>query len=197
MPNYLSPGVYIEEQDRGTKPIESVGTATAAFIGFTEKAEEEVNGQTVSLLHKSIAVANWSQFLQKYGGFIEGAYLPYSVYGFFLNGGSRCYVVSVKTLGKPAEGAKAIAAAAMLPSRAEKPADSLQITAKAAGPMGNDIKVEVRDEEDENTFTIIVEGPDGSETFGGLTLGRGDANVETVVNAMIWRAARWRPCRSP
>ena len=183
MPVYLSPGVYIEEQDRGTKPIEAVGTATAAFIGFTEKAEEERDGQTVPLLHKSVAVANWSQFLQKFGGFVEGAYLPYSVYGFFLNGGSRCYIVSVKTLGAPAEGAKAIAATAMLSSRAEKPADTLQIEAKAAGPMGNDIKVEIRDEEDENTFTIIVEGPEGSETFGGLTLGRGDTNVETVVNA--------------
>jgi len=49
MPVYLSPGVYIEEQDKGTKPIESVGTATAAFIGFTEKAEEERDGQTVAL----------------------------------------------------------------------------------------------------------------------------------------------------
>jgi len=183
MPVYLSPGVYIEEQERGTRPIESVGTATAAFIGFTEKAEDERDGQTVSLLHKSVAIANWSQFLQKFGGFVEGAYLPYSVYGFFLNGGSRCYVVSVKTLAAPVEGAKAIPAAAQLPSRTEKPADTLQIEAKVPGPMGNDIKVEVRDEEGENTFTIIVEGPEGSETFGGLTLGKGDANVETVVNA--------------
>ena len=183
MPVYLSPGVYIEEQDRGTKPIESVGTSTAAFIGFTEKAEDERDGETMSLLHKSVAIANWSQFLQKFGGFVEGAYLPYSVYGFFLNGGSRCYVVSVKTLAAPVEGAKAIPAAALLPSRTEKPADTLQIEAKAPGPMGNDIKVEVRDEEGENTFTIIVEGPEGSETFGGLTLGKGDANVETVVNA--------------
>jgi len=183
MPNYLSPGVYIEEQDRGTKPIESVGTATAAFIGFTEKAEDQRDGKVESLLGKSVAVANWSQYLQKFGGFVEGAYLPYSVYGFFLNGGSRCYIVSVRTLGAPAEGAKAIAATALLPSRADKPADTLQIEAKAAGPMGNDIKVTIKDEEGKDTFTIVVEGPDGSETFGGLTLGRGDNNVETVVNA--------------
>jgi len=31
--SYLSPGVYIEEVDRGSKPIEAVGTSTAAFIG--------------------------------------------------------------------------------------------------------------------------------------------------------------------
>ena len=40
MPEYLSPGVYIEEVDRGPKPIEGVGTAMAAFVGFTETAQE-------------------------------------------------------------------------------------------------------------------------------------------------------------
>jgi phage tail sheath protein FI len=37
-PTYLSPGVYVEEVDKGTKPIEGVGTAVAAFVGYTEKA---------------------------------------------------------------------------------------------------------------------------------------------------------------
>ena len=32
MPEYLSPGVYVEEVDRGPKPIEGVGTTTASFI---------------------------------------------------------------------------------------------------------------------------------------------------------------------
>ena len=47
MPEYLSPGVYVEEVDRGPKPIEGVGTAMAAFVGFTEKAEwvREVDGE--------------------------------------------------------------------------------------------------------------------------------------------------------
>ena len=47
MPNYLSPGVYMEEVDRGSKPIEAVGTAVAAFIGYTERAETEKNGGKV------------------------------------------------------------------------------------------------------------------------------------------------------
>ena len=33
MPNYLSPGVYVEEIDSGSRPIEGVGTAVAAFVG--------------------------------------------------------------------------------------------------------------------------------------------------------------------
>jgi phage tail sheath protein FI len=31
---YLSPGVYMEEVSSGSKPIEGVGTAVAAFVGF-------------------------------------------------------------------------------------------------------------------------------------------------------------------
>ncbi len=37
MPEYLAPGVYIEELSTGPKPIEGVSTSTAAFLGRTEK----------------------------------------------------------------------------------------------------------------------------------------------------------------
>lgn len=33
MPEYLAPGIYIEEIERRRKPIEAVATSTAAFIG--------------------------------------------------------------------------------------------------------------------------------------------------------------------
>ena len=104
MAEYLSPGVYVEEVDRGPKPIEGVGTAMAAFVGFTEKAEWQrlVDGEmiTENLLNKPQLVTNWSQYVQRFGGFVEGAYLPHAVYGYFHNGGSRCYIVSVKNIGK-------------------------------------------------------------------------------------------------
>ena len=34
---YLSPGVYVEEVPSGSRPLEGVGTAIAAFVGFAEK----------------------------------------------------------------------------------------------------------------------------------------------------------------
>ena len=37
MPEYLAPGVYVEEIERGPKPIEGVATSTAAFLGATER----------------------------------------------------------------------------------------------------------------------------------------------------------------
>jgi phage tail sheath protein FI len=104
MPEYLSPGVYVEEVDRGPKPIEGVGTAMAAFVGFSEKAElvRQVDGESIveDVLNRPQLVTNWSQYIQRFGGFVEGAYLPHAVYGYFNNGGNRCYVVSVKTIGK-------------------------------------------------------------------------------------------------
>jgi uncharacterized protein len=104
MPEYLSPGVYVEEVDRGPKPIQGVGTSTACFIGFTEKAqvERQIDGDVVveDLLNKPQLVTNWSQYVERFGGLVPGAYLPHAVYGFFLNGGIRCYVLSVKTIPK-------------------------------------------------------------------------------------------------
>src|SRR5205085_414778 len=37
MPQYLSPGVYVEEVEAGSRPIEGVGTAVAAFVGLAER----------------------------------------------------------------------------------------------------------------------------------------------------------------
>ena len=37
MPEYLAPGVFIEEIERGPRPIEGVATSTAAFLGETER----------------------------------------------------------------------------------------------------------------------------------------------------------------
>ena len=85
MPERLTPGVYVEEVDRGPKPIEGVGTAMAAFVGFTERAElvEEIDGErvTTDLLNAPQLVTNWTQFVERYGEFVPGAYLPQAVYG--------------------------------------------------------------------------------------------------------------------
>ncbi len=85
MPTYLSPGVYMEEVSSGSKPIEGVGTAVAAFVGFAEQGP--INTPTL--------VTNWTQFVNNFGGFIEGSHLAHSVYAYFLNGGGVAYVVRI------------------------------------------------------------------------------------------------------
>jgi phage tail sheath protein FI len=99
-PEYLSPGVYVEEVDRGTKPIEGAGTACAAFVGFAEQGP--VNQPTF--------VPNFTEFVNTFGGFIKGGYLAQSVYGYFQNGGGRCYVTRIPGGEEEAAEPKAVVA---------------------------------------------------------------------------------------
>ena len=191
MPSYLSPGIYMEEVDRGSKPIEAVGTAVAAFIGYTEKASDVKNGETISLLGKPTLVTNWTQYTQKFGGFVKGAYTPDSVYGYFANGGSICYIVSIKTLGVAEPGAGK-AAAVEIPSTADRKKGALNFTSRNAGPSGNNIVVEVKspaattDADGKaiapTSFNVVVK-VDGAvvEQFNDLTLGTGEGNAATFV----------------
>jgi phage tail sheath protein FI len=182
---YLSPGVYVEEVDRGAKPIEGVGTAVAAFVGFTEQAEESGrNGHPPeSLLNRATLVTNWGQFTQKFGGFVEGAYLPHAVYGYFANGGGRCYVISVSTLGVSADPELAKPAQVALPAASDAETGSLLIKARELGPAGNQTQVSVEDEAEGDAFVLVVKVAGREvERFPGLTMGAGDQNVETVVN---------------
>src|SRR3954471_18631926 len=91
MPTYLTPGVYVEEGPSANKPIEGVGTAVAAFVGLAPGGP----------INTPMRISNWTQFAKIYGDpvnsdngpFMEGSYLAHSVYGFFQNGGSNCWIV--------------------------------------------------------------------------------------------------------
>ncbi|NES83997.1 MAG: phage tail sheath family protein [Moorea sp. SIO2B7] len=95
--DYFAPGVYVEEVDRGSRPIEGVSMSVAGFIGFTE----DVRGDAE--LFKPMMITNWSQYLECFGkpgsdGYTDfDAYLPFAVQGWFLNGGGRCWVTSIGT----------------------------------------------------------------------------------------------------
>lgn len=81
MPEYLSPGVYIEEIEIGGRPIEGVSTSTAGFLGQTERGP--ITPQLVT---------GFEDFRRVYGSYIEESYLAYAVDGFFRNGGKRCFI---------------------------------------------------------------------------------------------------------
>src|SRR5437667_11739086 len=83
--SYLSPGVYIEEVDRGSKPIEAVGTSTCAFIGES----------SVGPTNEAVLVTNWAQYTRTFGDFQHSTFLAHSVYGFFNNGGTKAFVCNV------------------------------------------------------------------------------------------------------
>ncbi len=89
--------VYIEEIDGGDRPIKGVNTAVAGFIGFTE----DIRGGAE--LFKPMLVTSWIQYLEYFAsanssGFTDfNAYLPFAVYGYFLNGGGHCWISSIGT----------------------------------------------------------------------------------------------------
>ncbi len=162
MPTYLTPGVYVEEVDRGTKPIEGVGTAVAAFLGIAEKGP----------VGKATMVANWTQFVSTFGGFMPGAYLAHAVYGYFNNGGTLAYVVRI---GSEAE-AEAQPVAELT---AKGGTATIKALPKPGAPEGVSVDVAAGDDD---SFTITVKGGGTEEKFEGLTLGKGAKNAFDVVN---------------
>src|SRR4051812_41999725 len=105
MPEYLSPGVYVEEVDAGPRPIAGVSTSTAGMVGVTQRGP--VGG-------KPKLVTNFLEYQTTFGGFLpepdpairdawaanpgEGGrwwQFPLAVKGFFDNGGQRLYVKRV------------------------------------------------------------------------------------------------------
>ncbi|MBB1492351.1 phage tail sheath family protein [Paracoccus sp. MC1854] len=103
MPEYLTPGVYVEEVSTGARPIEEVGTTTAAFLGLAPDAGARPG--------EALAVNNWRDFLRIYGG-QAGVSTPLShaVSGFFLNGGRRAWVVNTGPGRGFEEGLRALSA---------------------------------------------------------------------------------------
>ena len=88
MPIYLAPDLYIEEVPSGNRPIQAVGTSVAGFVGTAPKA---------AFLNQVIAINNWTEFTRYFVDEenLVSTPLARAVYGFFLNGGTRCYVVNV------------------------------------------------------------------------------------------------------
>lgn len=175
MPTYLSPGVYVEEVETGSRPIEGVGTAVAAFVGLASDGP----------CHIPTLVTNWSQFTATFGEPGEGSYLAHAVYGYFLNGGGRAYIVRI---GAAADGDRP-AARADLPAAGDPGAVAYQATALQQGHPdhgGGEITIEVTDPPEgspEDSFRVVVRGAGREEVFEPVTTRRGRSNVISQVNA--------------
>jgi len=92
MPEYLAPGVYVEEIPSGNKPIQAASTSTAGMVGMT--ARGPVGTPTL--------VSSRGAYARIFGGDLDPRVftngrdaLPYAAEGFFTNGGARLYVVRV------------------------------------------------------------------------------------------------------
>lgn len=187
MPNYLHPGVYIEEVPSGARPIEAAATSTAVIIGYATKGPEA----TPELIF------NWGQYASTFGGInnFHGRspavdYMGHTVQAFFDNGGSKAYIVRL------ADGAtKASAKLITAPASATVPGDIqtyLQIKAANAGTWADGLSLQLAQQDPTATpptFTLSVGRMNddnelvADEVFEDVTLlDTDDAFLPTIVN---------------
>ena len=105
MPEYLSPGVYIEEQDTGPQPIEGVSTSVTGFVGLTQRGPLDSN--------PPLLVTSFPEYQRTFGSYFTPVLtgsatsgdtynlLPHAVAGFFNNGGQLLYIKRVASAIKP------------------------------------------------------------------------------------------------
>jgi len=186
--DYFAPGVYVEEVDRGSRPIEGISLSVAGFIGFTE----DVRGDAE--LFKPMMITNFDQYREYFAkpgsdGFTdENFYLPFAVQGWFLNGGGRCWVTSIGTKPPGANPPPPSEIALKMTTSSGKPSLSFNIKEADASesalalPSNSDrLKVVIQEstpkplpeDVDENT-----ESPINTGEFFDVLVVRGDAVLE-------------------
>jgi phage tail sheath protein FI len=180
---YLTPGVYVEEIPSANKPLEGVSTSVAAFVGLAPGGP----------VNTPMRIANWGQFAAIFGDpanpdagpFMQDAYLAHSVYGFFMNGGSLCWVIRIG-----ADGNGGAPARAALPAAGDTSVEPFN--AIALPDVDGTVTVILEEEEgpagdapqkpEDKTYRIVVTAGDAKEEHTGLAL-KGRSNLRTKVNA--------------
>src|SRR6266545_2983404 len=179
---YGAPGVYVEERPSGSMPLQGVGTAVAAFVGFTATYDESAGDPTDPTGVKPQLVTSWPQYERIYGAFAPGIMLPHAVKGYFENGGGICYIVRI-----PREGANGSARRA-LPSAVKQDVETLSIEALDGAAGLTEVLVEAvppaeGQEGPSQDFNLrVIDGGQVKEEYTGVHIGRGARSVEKVVN---------------
>ena len=181
MPEYLAPGVYVEETSFRAKSIEGVGTSTTAFVGPTRKGPFRAGDDTPETPE---LLTSYGDFERIYGSFADlglgaGApatnYLAHAVLAFFNEGGSRLYVSRVV-------GANAATATAAVRGGAAD--EQVQFLSRSPGQTGNG-QIVVREVLAPASATTMATAPAGTL----LRTGPPAAFVHHVKVGTEWRPA--------
>ena len=135
------PGVYVEEIPIGARPIQAVGTSTAAFIGWAPRGP----------IDRAHRVPSFQEFGRHFGGIDRRSLLGYSVQQFFANGGRDAYVVRLAA-------DNALSASATL-SRA------LKVRARSPGRWAEEYSIEIGAQSDDpSRFRLkVLHTPPGQQ----------------------------------
>ncbi|MDT7951088.1 MAG: phage tail sheath subtilisin-like domain-containing protein [Acetobacteraceae bacterium] len=169
MPEYLAPGVFVEEVSFRAKSIEGVSTTTTGFVGATRYGPIDIEPELITSL---------VEFERVYGGktrleFGDGVgvidnYMWNAARAFFEEGGKRLYVARAFT---PASGSDDGRARAAYAASASPPQElELDVAARYPGQAGNG----------RVTFTFQL-GPNRLARNGDGTVGLRGASDRDVV----------------
>ena len=96
MPEYLAPGVHVEEVSFKSKPIEGLSTSTAGFVGPCRSGPTGGELKLLTSFYDFECIYGMTDSL--HFGDIKSSvhnYLAYAVRAFFKEGGKRCYVARI------------------------------------------------------------------------------------------------------
>ena len=156
MSEFLRPDVYVQEVTSGEKPIASVSTSIGAFVGITPRGESDA----------PVYVTSWTDFINKFANglstpFLRTSDLPNAVYGFFQNGGTKCYISRV--VSKTCAEAKGTLQASLPASEEESSPKTrstksvgLEIKAKDKGDWANGVLTVTVVANDNSLFDVVV-----------------------------------------
>ena len=147
MPEYLAPGVFVEEVSFRASSIAGVATSTTGYAGRTHYGPVRyADGPTTV---EPRLVTGYSEFERVYGGlepFDDGVALPYLAHAaraFFLNGGRRLYVSRVYVGDGGVASVDVSVGQALAHLRARWPGRMGEVAVKLAAVRGGDVGVHV------------------------------------------------------
>ena len=151
MPEYLAPGVYVEEVSFRSKSIEGVSTTTTGFIGPTRFGPTDVEPDIVTSMNEfERTYGNGDQLT--FGSVTMDNFMWHAARAFFTEGGKRLYVSRVF---RPLDNASATAANLALDGRASVTVGGVTFSARYPGAYGN--------------FRIRVTAKSGANVLGRVT----------------------------
>src|SRR3954447_15396116 len=100
MPEYLTPGVYVEETSFRSRSIEGVPTSTFGMAGLTQYGPVPYLANGAKMVHRSgpVLVTSFTEYERAFGGLTiddRPCQLALAARAFFANGGRRLYVARV------------------------------------------------------------------------------------------------------
>ena len=184
MPEYLAPGVFVEETSFRARSIEGVGTSTAAFLGPTRKGPFCVGTDAHEVPE---LLTSFSDFERIYGGIADLAftttgvpntnYLAHAAQAFFNEGGSRLYVSRVV-------GAGAGTADGDVTADGTEPDKAVRFMSRFPGTLGNG-RIVVRETLTPVTAAAMAKAPNGTL----LVTGAAGAGVYHLKVGDTWHPA--------